>query len=82
MRDQLALLNVLLAAAMTDASADAFELLTTRWQAPQELVATHGDLDLVAGRLAKFHAAEHAFVMALAREGLKRASVMLESARQ
>lgn len=81
-RDQLALLNVLIAAAMTDAPTGAFELLITRWQMPQELVATRGDLDLVAGRLAKLHVAEHAFVTALAREGLKRACVMLEPARQ
>jgi hypothetical protein len=81
-RDQIALLNVLLAAARTGAHPDAFELLTTRWQVPPELAATHGDLDQVAGRLAQLHAAEHAFVAALAREGLKRASVMLEPARQ
>ena len=81
-QEQLALLNLLLAAARADVSAGAFELLTTRWQAPQELLATLGDLDLVANRLAQLHAAEHAFVVALAREGLKRASVMLEPVRQ
>ena len=81
-QEQLALLNLLLAAARADVSAGAFELLTTRWQAPQELLATLGHLDLVANRLAQLHAAEHAFVVALAREGLKRASVMLEPVRQ
>jgi hypothetical protein len=75
-RDQLALLNVLLVAATTDAPVGAFELLTTRWQPPQALVATRGDLHLVACHLAQLHAAEHAFVMALAREGLNRARVM------
>lgn len=80
--DQIALLNVLLAAVKADAPTGAFELLTTRWQMPQELLATHSHLDMVAGRLAQLHAAEHAFVTALAREGLNRASVMLGPARQ